>query len=157
MHLPGLDPHPRFDFFEPGDKTALVCLDVGELQRLAIEQLDELGYKIHTGMFMDDSVLKLRAHAYDVVVVSEFFGGCTLANHPILAEAAAVPPQRRQQVFVLVGESLSTNDEMQAFAHNADVVVSLRDLRNLKPVMRRAVARAEEFFAPLREALAATR
>ena len=45
---PGFEPHHRFDFFEPNDRTALVCLDVPEMQRLAVEQLDSLGYKIHT-------------------------------------------------------------------------------------------------------------
>ena len=152
---PGFAQHPRFDFFEPEDRTALVCLDVGEMQRLAVEQLDELGYKIHTGMFLDDSLLKLRAHVYDVVIVSERFNGSTLDNHPILAEAAvSAAAQRRRQTFVLIGASLATNDELQAFAHNADVTLALADIASLKPVLRRAVSRAEEFFAPLNEALA---
>ena len=80
----GFEPHHRFDFFEPGEKTALVCLDVPEMQRMALEQLDALGYRIHTGMFLDDSVLKLRAHPYDAVVVSEHFNGLALERHAIL-------------------------------------------------------------------------
>jgi hypothetical protein len=153
---PGFEPHPRFDFFEPGDKTAMICMDVPEMQRLVIQELDELGYKVHTGLFLDDSVLKLRTHAYDVVIVSEFFQGSTLENHPIIAEAIATPAsQRRKQVYVLVGASLVTNDDLLAFYYNVDVVVSLQDVMNLKPVLRRAVTSTVEFYSPLQEVLAA--
>ncbi len=150
----GFEPHPRFDFFAPGDKTAMVCLDVPEMQRLVIAELDELGYKVHTGLFLDDSVLKLRTHAYDVIVFSEFFHGCTLEKHEIIEESINVPAsQRRKQTYVLIGASLKTNDELLAFFHNVDVVVSLEDVVNLKPVLRRAVLQAAEFYTPLNEAL----
>lgn len=151
----GFEPHHRFDFFEPGEKTALVCLDVPEMQRMALEQLDELGYRIHTGLFLDDSVLKLRAHPYDTIVVSEHFNGLGIGNHAILQEAALLPAaQRRRQLFVLIGADFATNDEMEAFAHNVDLVVSLADLTNLKPVLRRATARQAEFYATTHELLA---
>jgi len=155
MNLPpGFEPHHRFDFFEPGDKTALVCLDVPEMQRLIIEQLDELGYKVHTGLFLDDSILKLQAHPYDVVIVSDLFNGSTPKNHRILAEASSAPAaQRRRQVYVLIGANYSTNDELQAFARSVDVVVALSDLENLKPILRRAVQRQIEFYQPLHEVM----
>src|SRR4051812_20911995 len=150
----GFEPHHRFDYFEPGDKTALLCLDVPEMQRLAIEQLDALGYKVHTGLFLDDSVLKLRSHPYDVVIVSEHFAGSSLESHPILEEASRVTAaHRRRMTLVLLGVSFTTNDDLQAFAHDADLVVSLADIVNLKPVLRRAVARGVELNAPLHETL----
>jgi hypothetical protein len=153
-HLPGFEPHHRFDFFEPGDKTALVCLDVPEMQRMAVEQLDSLGYKIHTGLFLDDCILKLRAHPYDVVIVSEHFDGLASEQNPILREAATAPAaQRRKQAYVLIGAGYTTNDELQAFARSVDVVVALSDLTNLRPVIRRAVTRQAEFHVPLHDTL----
>lgn len=153
---PGSEPYHRFDFFEPGDKTALVCLDTAEMQRTAIDQLVDLGYKIHTGLFLDDSILKLRAHAYDLLLVSEHFNGSSLDAHPILAETVKLPAvQRRRQLLVVIGASLNTNDELQAFAISADLVVSPTDVVNLRPVIRRAVNRVAEFYTPLNEALAA--
>ena len=65
------DFHHRIDLFEPGDKTALVCVDVPEMQRLTVENLTELQYKLHTGLFVEDILLKLQTHVYDVVVFSE--------------------------------------------------------------------------------------
>ena len=57
--------------------------------------------------------------------------------------------------MVLIGASMTTNDELQAFGCSVDIVVSLSDLGNLKPVLRRGVNRAAAFYAPLQEALAA--
>ena len=144
----------RFDIFEPGDQSALVCIDVPELQRLVIEQLTALNYKIHTGLFVEDVLLKLRAHVYDVLIVSENFNATDMQANPIVAEAVSAPAaQRRRQFIVVIGSSFITNDEMQAFEHSVDLVVGLADAVNLRPVLRRGVLRAEEFYAPLHDAL----
>jgi hypothetical protein len=37
------------------------------MQRLVVENLSELHYKIHTGLFVEDILLKLHTHIYDVV------------------------------------------------------------------------------------------
>lgn len=148
------EPYSRFDFIEPGDKTALVCLDQPAQQRYAVEQLDELGYKLHTGMFLDDSLLKMRAHAYDVVLASENFSSCTLHDHPVLDSAADVSPgQRRKQLYVLIAKNLRTGDELEAFALSVDVIVAEEDMVNLKPILRRAVNNSTEFYQPFHTSL----
>jgi CheY-like chemotaxis protein len=142
----------RLDLFEPGDLTALVCADVPEVQRLVVDQLTALNYKIHTGLFVEDIQLKLRAHAYDVVIISENFAATDLATNPLLNEAINAPAQqRRRQLIVLLGSSVITNDELQAFQYSVDLVVNLADVMNLRPVLRRALLRTEEFYAPFQE------
>jgi CheY-like chemotaxis protein len=144
----------RLDLFEPGDLTALVCVDVPEVQRIVIEQLTSLGYKIHTGLFVEDVLLKLRTHVYDVVFVSEHFNAGNIETNQIVAEAVKVPAeQRRRQFFAVVGASFVTNDEMQAFEHSVDLVVALTDVVNLRPVLRRGLRRTQEFYAPMKDAL----
>jgi len=146
----------RLDLFELGDRTALVCLDVPEVQRLVVDQLTALEYKMHTGLFIEDILLKLRTHVYDVVLISENFNATDAETNPILATAIAAPaPQRRKQLIVLIGASLTTNDELQAFRHSVDLVVNLSDVINLRPVLRRGTLRAQEFYAPLQEAIRA--
>jgi len=146
----------RLDLFEPGDLTAIVCVDVPEVQRIVVDQLTSLNYKIHTGLFLEDILLKLRAHSYDVVVISEHFNASDIANNPIISAAIAAPAeQRRRQVLVAIGSTLVTNDELQAFQHSVDLVVNLADVVNLRPVLRRGVARMNEFYTPFREALTA--
>ena len=136
----------RLDVFEPGDKTALVCLDVPEVQRIVVDQLTALGFKIHTGLYVDDALLKLRTHAYDVLVVSEHFNASDLDTNPIIAEMQLIAPeQRRNQLVVVLGASFVTND--------GDLVVALPDVVNLTPVLRRGLARCRDFYAPWTEAL----
>jgi hypothetical protein len=150
-------PENRLDFFEPGDLTSLVCVDAPDVQRQVVDQLEELNYKIHTGLFVEDILLKLRAHAYDVVVVSEHFNGSDLESNPIIAAVIDYAPrQRRKQFVTVLGASFKTNDEMQAFQASVDLVVNVSDAANLKPVLRRGVNKKRELYAPLEHAIKAT-
>ncbi len=147
------DFHHRIDLFEPGDKTALICIDVPEVQRLVVENLTEIDYKIHTGLFLEDILLKLQTHTYDVVIVAEHFNASTRETNPILDASKQFPgSQRRAQMLVLVGSGVHTDSEMEAWAASVDLVVSLSDVPNLKHVVRRAVLRREVFYRPLIEA-----
>jgi hypothetical protein len=149
------DFHHRIDLFEPGDKTALICVDVPEMQRLAVENLAELQYKLHTGLFVEDILLKLQTNVYDVVVFSEHFGGADAKANPIAQAILDIAPnQRRKQVIVMIGASVHTDSDMDAWVRSVDLVVNLADLPNLKHVLRRAVQRTIAFNAPYAEALA---
>ncbi|MDQ3622103.1 MAG: hypothetical protein M3463_06400 [Verrucomicrobiota bacterium] len=148
-----MDLENRSDLFDSGDRTALVCMDVPEVQRIVVEQLNELGYKIHTGLFVEDILLKMRAHSYDVLVVSAHFNATALEHNPILTSVNAVSAsQRRCQFVTLVGSSFTTGDELQSFQQSVELVVALPDVANLKPVLRRSTLRHREFYAPFFEA-----
>src|SRR5438067_6561167 len=122
----------RHDFFEPGDLTALICVDEPQVQRTAVDQISALNYKIHTGLFTEDISLKLRAHTYDLVVVYENFNNTVAEGNPVLGETTRISPaQRRRQYVVLVGPNMITHDEMQAFTHSVDLTFSTSDLANL--------------------------
>ena len=149
-----MEAQARYDIFEEGDQTALVCIDDPEVQEAAVAQLNALDYKLHTGLFPEDVALKLRTHNYNVVIVYENFNGCDLETNQVLKEVINVPAeQRRQQFIILVGANMVTNDEMQAFICSVDLTFSLSDLVNLKTVLRRAVARHKEFYHNFLESL----
>ncbi len=142
----------RLEVFEPGDQTALVAMDVPEPQRLVVEQLGTLGYKLHTGLFTEDVLLKMRTHTYDVILISQHFSGTDIDTNPILAEAMHLSAeQRRRQVIVLIGSGMVTDSHADAFQHSVDLVVNLSDVVNFRPVLRRAVLRKQEFYAPFHD------
>lgn len=144
----------RFDMFEPGDITALVCVDHPDLQPLIIEHVAALEYKIHVGLFAEDIILKLRSHPYDLIIISQNFGGAPIAENPVIAAAIHLPThQRRRQFICLIGPDFITNDEMISFILSVDLVVNESDIQNLKPVLRRGVARHKEFYQPFMDAL----
>ena len=150
------DFHHRIDLFEPGDTTALICVDVPEVQRLVVENLTELGCKIHTGLFVEDIMVKLQTHAYDVVIIAEHFGDSNLQSNPILQSTLEIQPnQRRRQIIVLVGSSVHTDSDMESWAHSVDLVVNLADVPNIKHVLRRCMQRSRSFYTPYTEALIA--
>jgi hypothetical protein len=141
-----MDIQNRHDVFEPEDLTSLVCVDEAEVQRAVVDQLGQIGYRIHTGLFAEDISLKLRAHTYDVVAIYETFAGSVAEGNPVLNETIRTPSsQRRNQFVVLIGPNMITNNEIQAFQFSVDLVVSVSDLANFKPVLRRGVARYQEF------------
>ncbi len=144
----------RTDFFEPGDQTALVCIDVPEIQKPVVDQLAALNYKMHTGLFAEDVSLKMKAQAYDVVVIYENFNDTEFDSNPLMKDLIRLPAaSRRKQYAVLVGPNMITNNDMQAFMLSVDLVFSVSDLANFKPVLRRGITRHQDFVRPFMDCL----
>lgn len=144
----------RYDIFEPGDLTALVCVEQADPQQKIVQHLTSMDYKVHTGLFAEDVSLKIRTHPYDVVFIDENFGGLPVSQNPVLAEVIQLATsQRRNQFIILIGNSVMTNDEMSAFIFSVDLVFNVGDLANLKPVLRRGVTRQREFYHAFKDNL----
>ncbi len=144
----------RYDIFEPGDLTALVCVEQPDPQQKIVQHLTSMDYKVHTGLFAEDVSLKIRTHPYDVVFIDENFGGLPVSQNPVLAEVIQLPTsQRRNQFIILIGNTVMTNDEMSAFIFSVDLVFNVGDLANLKPVLRRGVTRQREFYHAFKDNL----
>lgn len=142
-----LETQARHDIFEPGDLTALVCIEQPDVLQLVVDQLSSLDYKLHVGLFAEDISMKIKTHPYDVIIIAENLQGMTLSTNSVLYEAVYIPSaQRRTQFLVLVGPNMMTNDEMMSFIFSVDLVFNESDLSNLKPVLRRGVARHKEFY-----------
>jgi hypothetical protein len=142
--------------FEPGVKSALACVDDPAMVRMAVEQLTEIGYRVSTGISAEDLLYKMQANTYDVVLIAENLGDAPLENNAILAEALQLSGRhRRQQVVILIGPSFRSGDESQAFQFSVDQVINQGDMNNLRPLVRRAVARAEEFYGRYNQAIEA--
>ncbi len=143
-------------FFDLGDKTALLCVDHAQYQKMIVPQLIDLNYKVHLGLFAEDVLLKLSTYSYNVVVVYENFKGSTLENNPILSEIVRRPGTLRRDHFViLLSQRFTTNDAMTAYAQSVDQIVNVADIANFKPVVRRGVAQHNDLYLPLQETLKA--
>ena len=142
------------NFFDLGDKTALVCIDHPQYQKLIVPQLVDLGYKVHLGLFEDDVLLKLATYSYNVVVIYENFKGASAGENPILKEMVRrSSPLRREHFVVLLTHGSPTNDAMSAFVQSVDQILNISDITNFKPVLRRGVAQHRDLYLPFQEAL----
>jgi hypothetical protein len=141
-------PITRNDSLEHGDLAALLCIDDAQLQATVIEQVTQLGFGVHTALFAEEVGVRLRSRGYDVVIVSENFGGSDAESNPALHEIANVPMnQRRESFVILIGPTMVTRSEMQAFMYSVDLVVKKEDAANLKTIAGRGIVRQEEFYA----------
>lgn len=142
------------NFFDLDDKTALVCIDHPQYQKLIVPQLVDLGYKVHLGLFEDDVLLKLATYSYNVVVIYENFKGAGAGENPILKEMVRrASPLRREHFVVLLTHRSPTNDAMSAFVQSVDQILNVSDIANFKPVLRRGVAQHRDLYLPFQEAL----
>ena len=133
--------------FEVSENTALVCVDHEQYQKLITQQLVDLKYKVHVGLYEDDVLLKLRTYSYEVIVVYENFKGTTLDTNPILQRLVVESAtQRREQFVVLLSHRYPTNDSLSAFVHSVDRIANIADLANFKHVLRRGMTEHREKY-----------
>jgi len=141
-------------FLDPGDNTALVCVDHEQYQEIIVPQLIDLGYKVHLGLFEEDVVRKLQTNRYDVVVIYETFKDSTLQTNPILREITKEPGARRREHFVvLLSHRSATNDAMSAFVQSVDEIINVGDLANFKPILQREATQHRKLYHSFNQTL----
>jgi hypothetical protein len=139
-------------FFNLGDKTALVCVDHQQYQKIVVPQLIDLTYKVHLGLFAEDVLLKLKSYNYSVVVIYENFKGSTLQTNPILQELVKqLGVQRRESFVILLSHRYPTNDAMSAWIHSVDHILNIADLGNFKSVLGRGIAEYHDLYQAYQE------
>jgi hypothetical protein len=134
------------DFFELGDKTALVCGDPGVVES-TWKTLKDLGFKIHFASDEDDAIERLRYTQYNCVIVQEDMAGKPLEMNEVMIYLATLSMVQRRNIFVcLLGESFRTLDAIQAFAQSAHVVVNPSDLPHLTAILKKSLAEYERTY-----------
>jgi len=145
----------RSEFFEAGDKTALICADASTTA-VAKATLGELGFKFHTAETPEVAVERARYTSYDCILVLENFAGGSLRSNAVLSYLARLPMAQRRYTFVcLVGASFKTLDAMQAFAESVHLVLNPADLPNLGPILKKGFGEFEGLYRAYRETFAA--
>jgi hypothetical protein len=145
----------RLDFFELGDKTALICAD-GILQDSVRTVIQDLGYKLHAVDSPDMAIEQLRYTPYDCLIIQETFAGSSLWSNAVLNFIAPLPMAQRRHSFVcLIGDSFKTLDAMQAFAQSVHVVVNPVDVDNLAPILKKSLSEFEAQYRTYNAVVAA--
>jgi CheY-like chemotaxis protein len=133
----------KVDFFEVGEKTALVCAE-SVLRDSLTGALGQLGFKCHQAETGDLAIERLRYNRYDCVLIHENFGGSTLRTNPVLSYIAPLPMNIRRDWYVgLIGSSFKTLDAMQAFSESVHLVLNPLDLPNIVAVLKKGLAEFE--------------
>lgn len=145
----------QMDFFELGDRTALICADPATTD-LAKTTLRDLGFKFHTAETPELALERIRYTNYDCIILHENFAGASLRSNAMLNYLSSLPMSQRRYWFVcVIGPSFKTLDAMQAFAHSVHLVINPVDLPNLTAILKKGLAEFEMLYRTYRETQAA--
>jgi PleD family two-component response regulator len=143
----------NFDFIGLTDKPALLALSSPDWQEAARAALTELGYKVHQCGVHSDFLSNYNQVPYEVVVIEEFFAAhAGPENTSLLYAQNAQMHMRRHCVFILVGDSFTTFDPMQAFQQGVHLVVNRSEMPLLAQFIQKCVSENDLFYNALREA-----
>jgi len=127
------------------DRGALLCCHEPAYADYLAAKLREMGYKLHWGAGHADAIHRLAARSYHVTVVLENLEGCALAHNTLLEYLADLPTdQRRATYVVLLCQSFNTGDELEAYAHSVDQVISYQDISQFESLVAPALEEHEE-------------
>ena len=143
----------EFEFISLSDKPALLGLSTPEWQDCARTALTELGYKVHQAAAHADFIANFTQIPYQVVVLEEHFAaGNAPENRSLAFLQSAQMHLRRHCTVVLVGDSFTSFNPLEAFQQSVQLVVNRSEMLLLIQFLQKAVADNDLFLHAYREA-----
>ncbi len=141
-----------FDFLTTTDKPALLGLSTPEWQELARAALTELGYKVHSAATHGDFITNFTQVPYQVIILEECFAAdIAPENRSLVFLQSAQMQLRRHSTIILVGETFTSFNPMQAFQLGVHLVVNRSEMLLLIQFIQKAVADNDMFLHGYRE------
>ena len=142
----------NFDFISLDDRPALLGLSTPEWQELARAALTELGYKIHQAATHGDFIANFSQMPYQVVIIEEKFAADSAPeNRSLTFLQSALMQQRRHCTVILVGDSFTSFNPMEAFRYGVHLVVARSEMLLLIQFIQKAVGDNDVFLHAYRE------
>ena len=135
------------ELFEEGTRLALVLHgDDGQIKDIS-SVLEKLSYKPIVAPSIQDAMGKLRLHHFDLIILSDGFGGQGLEGSPVTHYLNHLSMSIRRKVFLaLVSNKFKTMDNMIAFTLSANLVIHPTDLSKLRLILTKTIPDHEKFY-----------
>ena len=141
-----------FDFLTTSDKPALLALSTPEWTELAKAALNELGYKVHQAATHSDFITNFTQVPYQIVIIEECFAADTAPENRSLTYLQTVAMQlRRHSTIILVGDSYTSFNPMEAYQQGVHLVVNRSEMLLLVQFIQKAIADNDVFLHGYRE------
>jgi hypothetical protein len=141
-----------FDFLTTTDKPALLGLSTPEWQELARAALNELGYKVHMASAHGDFITNFTQVPYQVVIIEECFAADSAPENRSLSFLQNCQMSlRRHATVILVGDTYTSFNPMQAFQLGVNLVVNRSEMLLLIQFIQKAVSDNDMFLHGYRE------
>lgn len=143
-----------FDFIEEEGKTAMLCELDATLREKVRPVLDLLEYHVTETPNSREALKKMRYHAYDLIILNEYFDTQDPDANPILIYLERQSMDTRRNVFVtLLTSRFRTMDHMIAFQKSVNMIVNIRNIDDFEKILQRGMADYGLFYKSLKEAL----
>lgn len=135
------------ELFEEGTRLALVLNgDDGQIKDIS-SALEKLSYKPIVAPSIQDAMGKLRLHHFDLIILSDGFGGQNLEGSPVTHYLNHLSMSVRRKIFLaLVSDKFKTMDNMMALTLSANLVINPADLSKLRLILNKAIPDHEKFY-----------
>jgi len=135
------------ELFEEGTRLALVLNgDDGQINDIS-SVLEKLSYKPIVAPSIQDAMGKLRLHHFDLIILSDGFGGQNLEGSPVTHYLNHLSMSVRRKIFLaLVSDKFKTMDNMMALTLSANLVINPADLSKLRLILNKAIPDHEKFY-----------
>ncbi len=142
-----------FAFFSHRDNPAMVAVSTPEFRSAISAALHELGYKVLCVEDHDEFVARYNAIPFQVVIMEETFAsGGVPGQSPSVQWVQWLPmPQRRQAVFILLGDLFGTLNSMQAYQQSVHAVVNYSEAPIMSQIIQKVAAENDAFYSTYRE------
>ncbi|MBM3848333.1 MAG: hypothetical protein FJ405_18855 [Verrucomicrobia bacterium] len=144
----------EFDFITTTDRPALLGISTVAIHESVQSALTQMGYKVHTTQNHGEFLHRFNQVPYQLVVLEETFSESTLEmNESLIAVQGMLMSQRRHAVMVLVGNSFSTFNPIQAFQYGMHAVLNPNEMFLTQQLLEKAVADHDVFIHTFRDAI----
>jgi PleD family two-component response regulator len=134
------------------EKPALAACSKPSLNQAVQRALRALDYKVHAVSDHKAFLSNFNQNRYKVVVLEELFASKKAGENESLLTLQSMPVAlRRHATIILLGESFTTFDAMQAFRNSVHAVVNVSEIAVLKHLVARAVEDNDLFLHNYRE------
>lgn len=126
------------EFSHEGEQLALVCSD--KLEKEIKSALSAIGCRTSFGESAEKAIKLLRYNDFNIIIVHENFDKSTVKTNKFLQHIKPMPMASRRSIFVaLIGPEFKTFDEMASFVHSVNVVISEKEIGNLKNILSKSL------------------
>lgn len=144
-----------FDFVDDGRQTSLVCLADGAAATAITTALEVMGYVVKSAGNVEQALLNMRYHLFDVVVVDDGFD--PPGEPGVLDYFCQLEMVSRRRIFVvLIARQFRTMDNMSAFHQSVNLVINPTSLDEVEKILVRGIQEHEDFYAVFNDSLKET-
>ncbi len=137
--FPGLEREIATECFAPDASTAILYSSDFQTLVQMEKGLSDLGYEVRIVQGGEDFAVRMRHHAYDLVLLHQAGADPDGPLKSILSAASILPAEtRRSCLMALVHVGGSRYDHLKAFLHGVDLTLSTFELADLGVILSEA-------------------